>query len=46
MLKIKNARGEELLTVKDDGKEEFHSQKFKEEYEQADKEREQQSEGK
>lgn len=46
MLKIKNAKGEELLTLKDDGKEEFGSQKFKEEYEQAETEIEQQSEGK
>lgn len=46
MLKIKNATGEELLTIKDDGSEEFGSQKFKEEYEQAEKDTEQQSEGK
>ena len=44
MLKIKNLAGEELLTLKDDGTEEFGSQKFKEEYEQAEKEK-QQSEG-
>lgn len=46
MLKIRNASGEELLTIKDDGSEEFGNQKFKEEYEQAEKEKEQQSEGK
>lgn len=45
MLKIKNSSGEELLTIKDDGTEQFGSQKFKEEYEQAEKEQEQQSEG-
>ena len=36
MLKIKNASGEELLTLKDDGTEEIHDRKLKEEYEAAE----------
>lgn len=36
MLKIKNEKGEELLTLKDDGTEEIHDKKLKEEYEKAE----------
>lgn len=37
MLKIKTTEGKELMTIGDDGKQEFQDQKFKEEYEQAEK---------
>lgn len=36
MLRIKNLAGEELLTLKDDGTEEFNSQQLKEEFKQAE----------
>ncbi len=36
MLKIKNAAGEELLTLNDDGTEKFSNQKLEEEYKQAE----------
>lgn len=40
MLKIKNGKGEELMTIGDDGKEEFQDLKFKEEYDKAGKQQE------
>ena len=37
MLKIKNADGEELMRINDDGSEEFKNAKFEEQYKEAGK---------